>query len=114
MIVSESKPAAADLFSENAVFFEEVIQRPLLIFVQPTCDASNDDGKWSENRGHSGILPRMVNSGAFRVFNEFEFPYHTGWISSSWTADSAQKARPAETLTVLGRTDTRDPSLNGR
>src|SRR6516162_2529869 len=80
MIVSESKPAAADLFSENAVFFDDVINRPLLIFVQPTCDASNDDGKWSENRGHSGILPRMVNSGAFRVFNEFEFPYHTGTV----------------------------------
>jgi hypothetical protein len=65
LIICESDTPVADLFSKNPVLFDEVINGPLLMLVQPASDASNDEREWRENRGHLHILTSVKWSGLF-------------------------------------------------
>jgi len=44
-------------FSKDTVFFDQVINSPLLVLVQPTCDAGEGEREWRENRRYLRILP---------------------------------------------------------
>ena len=50
LIICESKTSVPDSFSKNPILLDKIINGPLLMLVQPACDAGNDDRERCENR----------------------------------------------------------------
>lgn len=56
LVIRETKTPIADLFPEDTVFFDEIVDGVLLMLIESASDTRNDEGKRIQNRGHSRIL----------------------------------------------------------
>ena len=55
-VVSQPEPSIAELFLENPVHFSQILNRGLLMLVDPTSKDADEELPWLEDLSHLGIL----------------------------------------------------------
>ena len=74
LVVVEPEAPVSDLFSKDAVFFDWVINSPLLVLVQPTCDAGKGE---RESQTFANLTLGRKLPYFSSAFNTFEFLHHS-------------------------------------
>src|SRR5690242_1638754 len=64
LIIGESYSSSAEVFSEEAVFFEKIIDGALLVLIHPSCNREQQELKLIQARSHLRSLPSARNLSA--------------------------------------------------
>jgi hypothetical protein len=57
LIIGEAESAVTDLFAQSAVLLGQILDGAVLMFIEPTREAYDEERKWIEERGHGWSLP---------------------------------------------------------
>ena len=75
MVVGEAEPSVSVLFSKDTVLFDELINGPLPVLLQPTCDASKGEQNGVRFADTCELTSGRKTPKFSYACNMFEFPY---------------------------------------